>query len=877
MVSSQVEFASSSPFYCVLRDFNSRVDRCRESNATAAAFQKNLKELVRGQFQNHISVPVDENLKNPVSKIDSCGAEEQGNDNQNQHHHRNLQFPSSNHSKSNKIKRSDGDSNVNSSSKQSRIRDKWATIQARVMQSKLEKQSREAELLGSSSGTPSMYNGESSENTGDSCQLQKSPSVGKSGASSLVQMWEARLNQSNSVKLNQSSESNLSRTPSGQNITEVSENPENVENKTENASSGVGEPIQQSETRDTSTDSGQQSDKTAANELPAGVVSDAGERERLRVVDIIKKLTSGTDENDGETVANASESSLKERKSISMPDQAEQKEKKVLSVSVSMPKIRGRQAFNDLLMQMEGQKLRELESLVERHAVSNFAHRGRIQAMLRVRSMQRGWAIQEQQRQLAKGSSIMHRREKFNSVAENRATAQSDASSSKICNSDIAGNPKHLSTSSSSNRLGENSQNQEVVAVGEQVTTKMENLEPKTSNQDRQKVSSPRKNVTTAEVTKALNGQSRSEIAKDQGATHGQEVDDRCLDSQDTSEIAESSNCGDGTELEEEEIYYQGQSVNPHSDWISEISRPRSYWEDCRKEWYQEMLSSSSGNNEIRQLIERRRVSTYLASDFRETMDQLVTTRVERQIELEAYEKEEQEELSRERISELLLAHLQRCMQSAASQEEEQVVRGNEVEQVDEEEQEEEEEESSRSHEERETSDYSEQSSSQTMQIASTSASYQGQEVGDESESTPEPLQAQASYPDSQLSSSLTTSLSLEMKLIYELKGQLEQLRREMNELRSSINSCKGTQVKPQHSNPQELHSVRGMGNNPPDGALKKRSCCICYEMQVDSLLYRCGHMCTCLKCAHELQWSSGKCPICRAPIEDVVRAYMDS
>lgn len=33
--------------------------------------------------------------------------------------------------------------------------------------------------------------------------------------------------------------------------------------------------------------------------------------------------------------------------------------------------------------------------------------------------------------------------------------------------------------------------------------------------------------------------------------------------------------------------------------------------------------------------------------------------------------------------------------------------------------------------------------------------------------------------------------------------------------------------------------TVRGMGNNLPDGAPKKRCCCICYEMQVDSLLYR--------------------------------------
>lgn len=38
---------------------------------------------------------------------------------------------------------------------------------------------------------------------------------------------------------------------------------------------------------------------------------------------------------------------------------------------------------------------------------------------------------------------------------------------------------------------------------------------------------------------------------------------------------------------------------------------------------------------------------------------------------------------------------------------------------------------------------------------------------------------------------------------------------------------------------------------------------------------FRCGHMCTCLDCAQELQWSKGKCPICSSPIIDVVKAQI--
>lgn len=52
----------------------------------------------------------------------------------------------------------------------------------------------------------------------------------------------------------------------------------------------------------------------------------------------------------------------------------------------------------------------------------------------------------------------------------------------------------------------------------------------------------------------------------------------------------------------------------------------------------------------------------------------------------------------------------------------------------------------------------------------------------------------------------------------------------------------------------------------------------ICADLLVMRLLFfRCGHMCTCYKCAYELQWSSGICPICRAPIVDVVRTYSDT
>lgn len=52
-------------------------------------------------------------------------------------------------------------------------------------------------------------------------------------------------------------------------------------------------------------------------------------------------------------------------------------------------------------------------------------------------------------------------------------------------------------------------------------------------------------------------------------------------------------------------------------------------------------------------------------------------------------------------------------------------------------------------------------------------------------------------------------------------------------------------------------------------------ACVICLDKPVDSLLYACGHMCTCAQCGRQLIANGEACPVCRAPIRDVVVAYM--
>ena len=117
-----------------------------------------------------------------------------------------------------------------------------------------------------------------------------------------------------------------------------------------------------------------------------------------------------------------------------------------------------------------------------------------------------------------------------------------------------------------------------------------------------------------------------------------------------------------------------------------------------------------------------------------------------------------------------------------------------------------------------------------------------------------------------------------------------------------------------------KLLFVSGFGGESSEdgskwGHVRKGTCCVCCESHIDSLLCRsvslllkllkwstifnlniqaitirkknkggwclyflsfsrCGHMCACHKCARKLFQTGGKCPLCHAPIAEVIKAY---
>ncbi|KAJ8282707.1 hypothetical protein COCON_G00052260 [Conger conger] len=59
-----------------------------------------------------------------------------------------------------------------------------------------------------------------------------------------------------------------------------------------------------------------------------------------------------------------------------------------------------------------------------------------------------------------------------------------------------------------------------------------------------------------------------------------------------------------------------------------------------------------------------------------------------------------------------------------------------------------------------------------------------------------------------------------------------------------------------------------------PPGS-KNGECTVCFDQEVDTVIYTCGHMCLCSDCGQKLKKQiNACCPICRRPIKDVIKTY---
>ncbi|CAH8382647.1 unnamed protein product [Eruca vesicaria subsp. sativa] len=612
---------------------------------------------------------------------------------------------------------------------------------------------------------------------------EKSDEANRNGASSLVQIWEARLNRSsggNSPSHNQSPV-NSSRSDSGVSVQDsrFSEPP----------------PVDsEAEISDVETES-----------RPQGSVSDP-----CRVADLIRRLSK---EEKLVTGGGGLSTIRTPRPCISSWSSSEKSSFPV----VTTPRLRGRQAFTDLLMQMERDRHRELDSLLQRNAVSRFTQRGRLQSMLRLRNLKRCQAVQDKNRsnpkstglnRIGSGSAVLHLRERFadqNKEEDNHLINKKTAEETKVTSNTLEAFfkerlslPKQPKIEKATLRKEEETINRTTVGskmscLQLQATVEVEEVcyDDDSEKKEGEKTSPAFVNQETQTVHESI------EI-------------NQCLEQQETSYLNGWED--EEEEYEDEQSYYYGETNN---DWLTEISRPRSYWEELRKSRYLEVMNTRSEKEDIRRLLERRTVTDFLESGLRDQIDRLMISRVQ--------------------------THSKKHSETWELQEEEEEEHRNDIVE------ETEEEPLTECEEQDDRDDDSSRSSSSPIFASSPTGSWSCQDT----EVTSTPVLSVHNPP------------SPEMELISDMRSQIQQLQQEMSLLRDSLKTCLDANASLQ----QSVHRENPM----------KRKCCVCDETQVEAVLYRCGHMCTCLKCANELHWSGGKCPVCRAQIMDVVRVFFDT
>ncbi|KAK4404006.1 hypothetical protein Sango_0769200 [Sesamum angolense] len=329
----------------------------------------------------------------------------------------------------------DGDDLAESSAarrRQSRILSRWAARQAQEMITTIERRNRESELMALAGlHTVSML---------DSSFLRESqfPTSRRQGnverlstrASSILQMWREledehaltrarervreRLRQRRSVDSNTNASVNMSEGREGEN---QGSQADASESENDYGTWSHDQLSRQNENRDHDNSSREQSpdlgevERERRNDSPRAEWLGETERERVRIVREWMQMTSQQrgsrsgrrEERDNEPAPQAD--------SARGGSAVDQDEGQPEHIRRDMLRLRGRQALLDLLVRIERERQRELQGLQEHRAVSDFAHRNRIQGIEEERppSMAASELNQLRQRQSVSGLRVEYK------------------------------------------------------------------------------------------------------------------------------------------------------------------------------------------------------------------------------------------------------------------------------------------------------------------------------------------------------------------------------------------------------------------------------------------------------------------------------------
>ncbi|XP_004307141.1 PREDICTED: uncharacterized protein LOC101291374 [Fragaria vesca subsp. vesca] len=535
---------------------------------------------------------------------------------------------------------------------------------------------------------------------------------------------------------------------------------------------------------------------------------------------------------------------------------ADQEESQPEHIGRDMLRLRGRQAIIDLLVRIERERQRELQSLVEHRAVSDFAHRNRIQSLLRGRFLRNERPIEEGRPtsvaagelvQLRQRHTVSGLREGFRSRLENIVRGQVDGQIDSPTNSNVNDSRSDHPQSNASQGIQQESHEQSQLGSegGDgQFPNQLGNLENDTA-------------VGRLDWQETANqgGNWQEPIAEDEGRNWEQTTFDQFNDWREgnAEDMVENwqetsvNNWPQGTPRNADEE--TGHQQEAQGTWRTNSSRGAvENWSEGPSGPVRNRRSASIRrfnrfnppdddtvySMELRELLSRRSVSNLLRSGFRESLDQLIQSYVERQ--------------SRAPIDWDLHRTLPTPTPASPVQDQDQ--------------------------------QRDELNGDQQDAINRPSRVLPPPPVP-----PPQPIWHQDLHNTGWSRHSMHRS-EIEWEMFNDLRSEMARLQQGMSHMQRMLEACMDMQLELQRSVRQEVSAAlnRSSGEKGSSaetsedgskwGHVRKGTCCVCCDSHIDSLLYRCGHMCTCSKCANELVRGGGKCPLCRAPIVEVIRAY---